>query len=170
MQPSPSDAEGLRRARQPEGVPIMTRSISKTISFTTAAFAVTMLASAAIPGAVTSAEAGVKHPRAHRLFHRLHQPAFPRTSLRGRARLWRWRWLLLAEAARHLHWPSLLVAPLQRVHRRIAHCQTGRPPLHALYRKHKGPGDFSPGPSILTDTCAFTDARERPRAATRRCW
>jgi hypothetical protein len=45
---------------------IMTRSISKTISLTAAAFAVTMLAGAAIPGTVipggvTSAEARMGH-------------------------------------------------------------------------------------------------------------
>ncbi len=44
----------------------MTRSISKTVSLTAAAFAVTMLAGAAIPGTVmpggvTSAEARVSH-------------------------------------------------------------------------------------------------------------
>ncbi len=51
----------------------MKRSISKTVSLTTAAFAITMLAGAAIPGAVTPAEAGVKHPRAHhRMHHMMH--------------------------------------------------------------------------------------------------
>ncbi len=58
----------------------MTRSISKSISLTSAAFAVTMLANAAIPGAVAPAEAGVKHPRAHHrmhhLMHRLHHRHF----------------------------------------------------------------------------------------------
>jgi hypothetical protein len=54
----------------------MTRLLSKTISLTAATFAITMLAGAAIPGAVTTAEAGVKHPRAHRLMHHLNHRHF----------------------------------------------------------------------------------------------